>query len=170
MSTSDGGGFNCCKTRQARREPMTRPFVVIHHGHSHKTACGKSTASAARSWSGQRLFDSERVLGRLNPPVAIRPHQSTRCRSFTSTQMKIFEIDHGRLDISVEEPIQHVIIHTFSVNLKNVNALDVICLCSSNASICTIGSAHGTQTEEEKTVEVRDSRGTSGQRCSRASL
>ena len=73
--------------------------------------------------------------------------------------MKIFEIDHGRLDISFEEPIQHVIIHTFSVNLKNVNALDVICLCPSNAPICTIGSAHGTQTEEEKTVEVRDSRG-----------
>jgi len=73
--------------------------------------------------------------------------------------MKIFEIDHGGLDISVEEPIQHVIIHTFSVNLKNVNTLDVICLCLSNAPICTIGSAHGAQTEEEKTLEVRGFRG-----------
>jgi len=71
--------------------------------------------------------------------------------------MKIFEIDHGGLDISVEEPIQHVIIHTFSVNLKNVNMLDVICLYPSNAPICTIGSADGAQTEEEKTLEVRDS-------------
>jgi len=69
--------------------------------------------------------------------------------------MKILEIDHGRLDISVEEPIQHVIIHTFSVNLKNVNTLDVICLCPSNAPICTIGSAHGAQIAEEKTLEVR---------------
>ena len=69
--------------------------------------------------------------------------------------MKILEIDHGRLDISVKEPIQHVIIHTLSVNLKNVNMLDVICLCPSNAPICTIGSAHGAQTEEEKTLEVR---------------
>ena len=68
--------------------------------------------------------------------------------------MKILEIDHGGLDISVEEPLQHVIIHTFSVNLKNVNMLDVICLSPS-----TIGSAHGAWTEEEKTLELRGFRG-----------
>src|SRR4029453_8991349 len=105
--------------------PMRR-LVVIMTERVIKTACGKSTASGARSWSGQKLFDGERVLGRLNPPVAIRLQQFRRCRSFTSTQMKILEIDHGGLDISVEEPIQHVIIHTFSVNLKNVNMLYLI--------------------------------------------
>ena len=69
--------------------------------------------------------------------------------------MKIFENDHGGLGISVEEPIQRVVIHTFSVNLKNVNMLDVICLRLSNAQICTIGSAHSAWTEKEKILEVR---------------
>jgi hypothetical protein len=64
--------------------------------------------------------------------------------------MKILEIDHGGLGISVEEPIQQVIIYTFSVNLKNVNMLALICVRPSNAPICTIGSAHGAWTEEEK--------------------
>jgi hypothetical protein len=29
------------------------------------------------------------------------------------------------LDIRVEEPVQHVIIHTFRINLKNVNMLEI---------------------------------------------
>ena len=49
--------------------------------------------------------------------------------------MKILEIDHGGLDISVEEPIQHVIIHTFSVNLKNVNMLDYTSLSVERGSL-----------------------------------
>jgi hypothetical protein len=42
--------------------------------------------------------------------------------------MKMLEIDHGGFDVSVEEPIQYIMIHTFSVNSKNVNMLDLICL------------------------------------------
>jgi len=72
--------------------------------------------------------------------------------------MKILEIDDGGLDISVEEPIQHVIIHTFSVNLKNVNTLDVICLC-----LRTLRSAQLDQPmvrrPKKRTLEVRGFRG-----------
>src|SRR5205823_6279123 len=139
LKRSIGTSIGCHKhliwSRPELHNCLARPLQIgstiprrDHHGHSHKTACAKSTASGARSWSGQKLFDGERVLGRLNPPVAIRPHQFTRCRSFTPTQMKILEIDHGGLDISVEEPIQHVIIHIFSVNLKNLNMLDYMSL------------------------------------------
>src|SRR5262249_31004016 len=128
ISTSSDDGFNCCKTRQVRRKLPMRPLVVIMTERVIKTACRKKHRFRARSWLGQRLFHGERVLGRLNPPVAIRPQQFTRSRSFTSIQMKMLAIDPGGLDISVEEPIQHVIIHTFSVNLKNVNMLDLIYL------------------------------------------
>jgi hypothetical protein len=79
--------------------------TVISFGKRDRSARRKPADGQARSWSGQKLFDGERVLGRLNPAVAIRPQQFTRYRSFTSTQMKILEIDHGGLDISVEEPI-----------------------------------------------------------------
>ncbi len=47
------------------------------------------------------------------PIVHVDPNEDARNRS-------------RGLDISVEEPIQHVIIHTFTVNLKNVNMLDLI--------------------------------------------
>ena len=72
--------------------------------------------------------------------------------------MKILEIDHGGLDISVEEPIQHVIIHTFSVNLKNVNMLDYMSLSVEHSDLHNWISPWCLDRRRE-TLEVRGFRG-----------
>src|ERR1700748_1939206 len=88
-STSFGAGRSCIITSHVRCKSVARSRVVIitdtvislvGRDPVYPPRAGRKAADGlARSWSGQKLFDGGRVLGRLNPTVAIGSQQFTRC-------------------------------------------------------------------------------------------